>query len=91
MTDVVHLKWGERPPEESFYLVVTRQGRIRGEDYYVGASRELEGEDRVLATAGPGYPSLASALFQAECVAARNGVSTIYVKLAGRAAEAFRA
>lgn len=86
MPSVVHLKWGERPSGEEVYLLVTRKGRVRGEDYYLGSSRQLQGE-KSFASDGPGFPSLASALFQAECVAARNGVATIYVKLQGAAAD----
>ena len=91
MTPIVHLKWGERPPAEDAYLLITRQGRIRGADYYLCSSRLLPDEDpRFLCPDGPGFASLDSALRQAEGMAVRNGVLTIYVKLEGRAAEAPR-
>jgi hypothetical protein len=77
MSTVVHLKWGERPPAASNrYLIVTRQGRIRGEDFYV---RPSEGFEAVLGE--DAYASLTSALKVAETVAAQHGVETIYVRL----------
>ena len=88
MTPVVHLKWGERPPGEDMYLLVTRQGRVRGDDYYVRASDHPNAPPLLgLGPEGPGFASLDSALRLAETVAVRNGVTAIYVKLQGPSAE----
>lgn len=78
MSTVVHLKYGERPPAASRrYLMVTRQGRIRGEDFYV---RPSEGSEFAIEAAPP-CASLAAALRMAEAVAERHAVETIYVRL----------
>jgi hypothetical protein len=78
MSNVVHLKWGEEPPSgDVLYLMVTRQGRIRGEDFYVRPSARLK-----LSEASDAFASLASALKAAQAEASRYGVETIYVRLA---------
>jgi hypothetical protein len=79
MSTVVHLKWGEQPPSGDLYLLVTRQGRIRGEDFYVSPSAPLT---PVVVGAHAAFASLDSALREAETVARRHGVETIYVRLA---------
>ena len=78
MLTVVHLKWGERPPVADRYLLVTRQGRIRGEDFYV---RTSDGFSDAAAEEARAFASLASALKMAESVAERCGVETIYIRL----------
>jgi hypothetical protein len=77
MPKVVHLKWGEEPVGDS-YLVVTRQGRIRGEDFYVRPSAALSVAAAVMAA----FASLESALTEAQAEARRLGVDVIYVQLA---------
>lgn len=76
MTEVVNLKWGEEPSGSS-YVMVTHQGRIRGEDFYVRPSAALA----VAATVLVAFASLKSALTEAEAQAKRLGVDTIYVQL----------
>jgi hypothetical protein len=79
MSNVVHLKWGEEP-QPGFYVMITRLGRVRGEDYYVHTpSNRPIGEAR--SWAEESYASLASALREAESLASRRGAETIYVRM----------
>jgi hypothetical protein len=80
MSSVVHLKWGEEPKANDPYVMITRLGRIRGEDYYVHTrSNRTMGEAR--SWADESFASLASALRQAETVATSYGAEIIYVRL----------
>jgi len=82
MSNVVHLKWGEEPDAGCPYVMITRLSRIRGEDYYVhAATNRALGEAR--SWADESYASLASAMRQAEILAARQGVAIIYVRTPG--------
>lgn len=82
MSNIVHLKWGEEPRSGDPYVMITRLGRVRGEDYYVHtATNRSIGEAR--SWAEESYASLASALRQAEAVASRHGAQTIYVRMPG--------
>jgi hypothetical protein len=81
---IVHLKWGERPQEAADpYVLIVRQGRARGDDFYVRSSAAAEAE--IAATraffAEESFASLASAMRQAETVAGREGAQTIYVRM----------
>ena len=78
MSNVVRLKWGEQPPSGA-YLMVTRQGRIRGEDFYIRPSDPLAS---TVVGKHAAFASLESALREAQCVANLHGVETIYVLLA---------
>jgi hypothetical protein len=78
MSQVVHLKWGEQPPSDDLYLMVTRQGRIRGQDFYVRPCAKLT----MAAAVEAAFASLDSALQAAQVEARRSGVDTIYVRLA---------
>ena len=80
MYKVVHLKWGEQPRAEDPYILIVRQGRTRGEDFYVRSSADAEIR-AARAWADESFASLASALRQAESVADREGAQTIYVRL----------
>ena len=42
MSNIVHLKWGEQPRVGDLYVMITRHGRVRGEDFYVRSSAEVE-------------------------------------------------
>jgi hypothetical protein len=80
MSNVVHLKWGEEPTPGDLYVMITRLGRTRGEDYYVHTrTNGTMGEAR--SWAAESYASLNSALRQAEDVASRSGARTIYVRM----------
>jgi hypothetical protein len=80
MSHVVHLKYGEEPKAGDPYVMITRLGRIRGEDYYVHTqTNRAMGEAR--SWAEESYASLTSALRQAETVAAHYGAETIYVRM----------
>jgi hypothetical protein len=80
MSNVVHLKWGEEPKADDSYVMITRLGRIRGEDYYVHTrSNRSMGEAR--SWADESFASLASALREAETVASRYGADIIYVRM----------
>jgi hypothetical protein len=79
MSDIVHLKWGEQPQGDC-YLMITRHGRIRGEDFYVQSSAEEEIR-AARAFADESYASLASALRKARSMAERDGVGTIYIRM----------
>ena len=80
MSNVVHLKWGEEPKSGDPYVMITRLGRIRGEDYYVHTqSNRTMGEAR--SWADESYASLASALRKAETVATHYGAEVIYVRM----------
>ena len=82
MSNIVHLKWGEEPKSGDPYVMITRLGRIRGEDYYVHTpNNRAIGEAR--SWAEESYASLTSALRQAEVVATRYGAETIYVRMPG--------
>jgi hypothetical protein len=77
MSTVIHLKWGEQPDEPRHFLV-TRLGRVRGDDFYVNPAAGVH-----LATPNEArsFASLASALREAEAAAHACGVDTIYVRL----------
>ena len=80
MSNVVHLKWGEEPKPGDPYVMITRLGRIRGEDYYVHTrTNRSMGEAR--SWAEESYASLNSALRKAETVAEHYGAETIYVRM----------
>ena len=76
MSRIVHLKWGEQP-SDPLHLMITRFGRIRGEDFVVDRCQYLRsneiGERRTFA-------SLTTALREAETEAQTCGVDTIYVR-----------
>jgi hypothetical protein len=76
MSSVVHLKWGEDPPSGEHFLLVTRRGRIRGDDYYISPSSRLKTAE-VMHSA---FASLNSALVAAQEEAEAQGVEVIYVK-----------
>lgn len=78
MSTIVHLKWGEQPPAGDRYLMIVRQGRIRGEDFYVRPSAPLS---PLIVSMHAAFASLNSALQEAESVARRHDVETIYVRL----------
>ncbi len=81
MSNVVHLKWGEEP-DSGFYVMITRLGRIRGEDYYVHTpSNRPIGEAR--SWCEESYASLKTALRHAEAMASQYGTDTIYVRTPG--------
>jgi hypothetical protein len=80
MSNVVHLKWGEEPKADDRYVMITRLGRTRGDDYYVHTrSNRRMGEAR--SWADESFASLASALRQAETVASHYGAEIIYVRM----------
>lgn len=79
MSTVVHLKWGENPPSGEHFLLVTRQGRIRGDDFYVSPSSRL----KTAAVMHAAFASLNSALAAAQAEAQAQGVETIYVRMGG--------
>ncbi|HTI68184.1 MAG TPA: hypothetical protein VL460_11625 [Caulobacteraceae bacterium] len=78
MSSVVHLKWGEDPPSGDRYLLVTRQGRIRGDDFYISPSSRLQ----TAVVMERAFASLNSALTAAQAEAQLQGVETIYVRMA---------
>ena len=76
MSTVVHLKWGEDPPSGEHFLLVTRRGRIRGDDFYISPSARLKTADIM----NSAFASLSSALNAAQAEAQAQGVETIYVR-----------
>lgn len=80
MSNVVHLKWGEQPSAEDPYVLIVRHGRVRGDDFYVSSSAEME-IAAARARSEESFASLASALRQAETVASRDGAGVIYVRM----------
>ena len=81
MAKVVHLKWGEAPPTNADYLMVTHVVLTRGDEFFVEASPSLH--DAIggrLPHDGPGYPSLEAALKEAQRLSDIHGVGDIYVQ-----------
>ncbi len=81
MAEVVRLKYGHVPPAAGEYLFITQVGRIRGFDYYVEASPSVA--PRVPARRrvdGPGYASFDTALKEAQSLAEKHGLCSIYVE-----------
>ena len=82
MSNIVHLKWGEQPTQDSLYLLVRRMGRVRGDDFFVDPCAGLAAQP--LPQDEPrSFASLTSALRAAETRAERCGVQTIYVRMGG--------
>ncbi|OYX32376.1 MAG: hypothetical protein B7Y99_08705 [Caulobacterales bacterium 32-69-10] len=76
MSEVVHLKWGEDPPSGEQFLLVTRRGRIRGDDFYISPSARL----KTAAVMESAFASLNAALAAAQTEAELQGVEVIYVR-----------
>jgi len=77
MSDVVHLKWGEQPTQDS-HLMVRRISRSRGDDFFVRPCDQLRVNSEPRS-----FASLASALLAAEAAAEQYGVDVIYVRMGG--------
>ncbi len=73
---VVHLKYGEDPPSGDQFLLVTRRGRVRGDDFYISPSSRLKTAE-VMNSA---FASLNAALAAAQTEAQVQGVGIIYVR-----------
>lgn len=82
MSTIVHLKWGEQPSRDALYLLVRRQGRVRGDDFYVDPCEGLPVESAPL-DEPRSFASLSSALRAAQTRAQLCGVDTIYVRMGG--------
>ena len=82
MSNVVHLKWGEKPETNAPYLMITRLSRVRGDDYYVKPCEGLTTRPSAIDEARS-FASLNSAMRQAETVASECEVELIYVRLNG--------
>ncbi len=81
MAEVVRLKYGHAPPEAGEYLFITQVGRIRGFDYYVEASPSIAPRLPVRHRQnGPGYASFDTALKEAQSLAEKHGLCSIYVE-----------
>jgi hypothetical protein len=82
MSNVVHLKWGEKPETNLPYLMITRLSRVRGDDYYVKPCEGLSPPPSPV-DEPRSFASLTSALRRAEAVANQCDVELIYVRLNG--------
>lgn len=79
MSNIVHLKWGEQPTQDSPHLLVRRIGRVRGDDFFVDPCGALAAPSSV--DEPRSFASLTSALRAAQARAAACGVETIYVRM----------
>lgn len=81
MVKIVYLKGKDVLPDDEDYLVIRCLSRSRAVEFFVASSRSLQ--QKIGARTPPiepGFASLEGALTEAQAVAARQNVPTIYVQ-----------